>query len=103
MIDVALAAVPNQSLSIQLDGRRYAIHLREANGSMAATIARDGEPLVSAARIVAGTPLLPYPYQEAGNFLLTTEAEALPYYDQFGISQFLVYLSPDELAAYRGA
>lgn len=101
MIDVGIAALPNQSLSIQLEERFYDIHLREANGVMAATIERDGAVLVSAMRITAGTPLLPYRYQEAGNFLMLTDAEAIPYWDQFNVTQFLVYLTPEELAAYR--
>ena len=67
------------------------------------TIVRDGTTLVSNMRITAGTPLLPYRYQESGNFLMTTDGEAIPYYDQFGITQFLVYLTADELATYRGA
>lgn len=103
MIDVGIATLPNQSLSIQLDERFYDIHLREANGVMAATIERDGVTLVSNIRVTAGTPLLPYRYQEAGNFIMTTDGEAIPYWDQFGVTQFLVYLSADELAAYRGA
>ena len=103
MIDVGIAAIPNQSLSIQLGGRLYDIALREANGVMAATIARDGVTLVSALRVTAGTPLLPYRYQESGNFIVTTDGDALPYWDQFGVTQFLVYLSAAELAAYREA
>ena len=103
MIDVGISAIPNQSLSIQLGGRLYDIALREANGVMAATIARDGVTLVSALRITAGTPLLPYRYQESGNFIMTTDEETMPYWDQFGVTQFLVYLSAAELAAYRGA
>jgi hypothetical protein len=103
MIDVGIAALPNQALTVQLDERFYEIQLREANGVMSATITRDGQTLVSNMRITAGTPLLPYRYQEAGNFLVTTDGDALPYYDQFGVTQFLVYLTADELAAYRGA
>ena len=103
MIDLGIIAAPNQSFSVQLDGAFYDIHLREANGVMAATIARDGVTLVSASRITAGTPLLPYRYQEAGNFVMTTDDEALPYWDQFGITQFLVYLSAAEVTALRGA
>jgi len=103
MIDVGLAALPNQSLTIQLDERLYVISMREANGVMAASISRDGVPLVSCIRVTAGTPLLPYKYQESGNFLVTTDGEAIPYYDQFGITQFLVYVTPAELAAYRAA
>ena len=103
MIDVCIATLANQALSIQLDERFYEIELREANGVMAATITRDGVTIVSNIRVTAGTPLLPYRYQEAGNFIMTTDGEAIPYWDQFGVTQFLVYLSADELAAYRGA
>jgi hypothetical protein len=103
MIDVAIAAVPNQELTIQLEGIIYDIALREANGIMTASITRDGTPVARNTLAVAGTPLLPYRHQEAGNFLFTTEDEALPYYDQFGLTQFLVYVTADELAAYRAA
>lgn len=103
MIQINLAAVPNQEFSIQLDGQFYDIHIRDANGSPAATIVRDGVVVVSAARIVAGAPLLPYLYQENGNFLLTVTNDALPDWEQFGITQFLVYLTADELATLRAA
>ena len=103
MIDIGIAALANQALSIQLDERFYEIELREANGVMSASIVRDGVTLVSNIRVTAGTPLLPYRYQEAGNFIMTTDGEAIPYWDQFGVTQFLVYLTPAELAAYRGA
>lgn len=103
MIDVGIATLANQALSIQLDERFYEIELREANGVMAATITRDGVTIVSNMRVTAGTPLLPYRYQEAGNFIMTTDGEAIPYWDQFNVTQFLVYLSAAELAAYRGA
>ncbi len=103
MIDVAIAAVPNQELTIQLEGIIYDIALREANGIMTASITRDGTAVARNTLAVAGTPLLPYRYQEAGNFIMTTDGEAIPYWDQFGVTQFLVYLSAAELAAYRGA
>ena len=103
MIDIGIAALANQAISIQLDASFYEIQLRESNGVMAATIARDGVTLVTNSRVTAGTPLLPYRYQEAGNFIVTVDDDALPYWDQFGVTQFLVYLSADELAAYRSA
>lgn len=91
----------NQSLSIQLDGLRYDITVKEGNGVMCATVVRDGVTLVDNVRLVAGTPVLPYRYQEDGNFALTTADEELPYFPQFGNTQFLVYLSNEELAALR--
>lgn len=103
MIDVGIAALANQALSIQLDERFYEIELREANGVMSASITRDGVVLISNVRVTAGTPLLPYRYQESGNFVMTTDGEAIPYWDQFGVTQSLVYLSAAEVAAYRGA
>ena len=101
MIDIGLAALPNQSLTVQVDDNVYTIAIREVIGAMAADISRNNVPLMTGARIAAGCPLLPYRYQEAGNFLLTVEADALPYWDQFGVTQFLVYLTPEELAAFR--
>lgn len=103
MMDIALAAVPNQSLTVQIGDIRYDIGLREVGGVMSASIARDGVAVVTNVRAVGGTPLLPYQYQEAGNFIIVTDGEELPYYDQFGVTQFLVYVTPDELAAYRGS
>lgn len=103
MMEISLAALPNQSLSVQLDERFYEIEIKEANGVMAATVTRDGEVIVAGARVTAGTPLLPYQYQEAGNFALLTDGDALPYWDQFGITQFLVYVTDAELTDYRSA
>ena len=103
MIDIALAAVPNQSLSIQLDARGYVITLHQASGCVVATITRDDLTVVDGMRVTPGTALLPYRYQEAGNFILTTQDDALPDYTQFGVTQFLTYLSADELAALRAA
>lgn len=103
MIDIGLTAVANQSLSIQLDNRQYEIALHEANGVMSVSVTRDNERLVSNMRLTAGTPVLPYRYQESGNFLLTVDGEALPYWDQFGITQSLVYLTTEEIEALRAA
>jgi len=102
MIDVPLQAVPNQQLSIQLGVSRYDITLKQALGVMAATVLRDGVTLIENVRLVAATPVLPYDYMEDGNFALTTADEDLPSYEQFGITQYLVYLTADELATLRG-
>lgn len=101
MIDIDLAATPNQSLTIQLEESEYVIQIAETNGCMSATISRDDVAIVSGMRIVGAAPILPYRYEESGNFVIVTEGGALPYYDQFGITQFLVYLDDAELAAYR--
>lgn len=103
MIDVSLQAVPNQNLSIDLGGFPYDITVKEARGCMVLTLVRDNITILDGVRLVAGSPVIPARYQEAGNFVLLTPDDALPYYDQFGISQFLVYLDAAEVAALRGA
>lgn len=101
MIDVSIAAVPNQTLFVQLDQQAYTISLRTTGSDVAVTIVRDEITLVEGSRIVTGTPLLPYLHQESGNFVLSTQDDELPDYSQFGVTQFLTYLSADELAAAR--
>jgi len=100
---VPLKAVPNQSLSIRLENRRYDIQIQQATGVMAATISRDSEKLVDSMRCVVGVGLLPYEYLEdnSGNFFFQTEQENLPDYNEFGITQFLYYFSDAELQELR--
>lgn len=99
MIDIPLAAVANQSLLIQLGDSAYAIALHADPVSV--DITRDDVPLIQGARICPGTPLLPYRYEESGNFVLIVPDDALPDFTQFGVKQFLLYLSQDEVNALR--
>ena len=102
MMELDLAAVPNQAFSVQMDAHFYDLAFRDVGGVMAATIARDGVTLISGARVTAGTPLLPYRHQqELGNFVLLTDRDQIPFWDQFGVTQFLRYLSAAEIAALR--
>lgn len=103
MIDVPLAAVPNQQLTIQLVDSIYLIGVCATNGVMSISITRDGTSLISNQRITPGTPVLPYRYQESGNFVFAVEQEALPDYAQFGVTQFLMYLTAQEVEALRAA
>jgi hypothetical protein len=100
--EIALDPIPNQSLSVQLDNRLYDITIKETHGVMAATIVRDGVTVVSGMRIAPGEPILPYRYQESGNFIILTANDDYPYYTQFGITQNFLYLSPAELEVLRG-
>ena len=99
---IEIQAVPNQSLSATLDQVRYQITLKETDSVMSVDITRDDAIVTQGARIAAGTPLIPYRYQERGNFVITTEGGCIPYYTQFGINQFLIYASPSELVTVRG-
>lgn len=101
---VPLEAVPNQSLSIQLDDVRYVIRLRDINGLMAVDLSINEEVVVSGERVVAGSPLVPYPYLEGdgGNFFFITELDDVPYWESFGVNQALIYATASEVEALRG-
>lgn len=100
MFEIALTQEPNQSFSIVLDGSRFDISLRDIGADlMAVTIARDGVTLLDGARLVAGTPLLPYKYLEMGNFIFLVQGDAYPYWTEFGVTQSLLYLTAEEVAA----
>lgn len=98
---IELDAIPNQDLTVTLDGARWDLQVQEAAGTMCASIQRDGVQIVQGARIAAGEPLIAYPYLRAGlgDFFFFQTTEAIPYYDQFGVTQYLAYLTADEIAA----
>jgi hypothetical protein len=103
MMEIPLQAVANQSLTVTLEGSRFALTLKETHGVMALDVERDGVELLRGHRIVPAAPLLPYRFlQDGGNFVLLTENDELPYYTQFGFSQQLVYLTAAEVAALKG-
>lgn len=101
MIDIPLQPIANQELSIPLDGSRFVITVKEANGSMVATVVRDNVTIIQNARMLADDFVLPYTYlrNELGNFFFATQGEALADWQEFGRTQFLVYATADEIAA----
>ena len=99
---INIDATANQSFSVRLNNVRYDISIKEANGVMVASIVRDGVPVVSGARIVAGELIIPFQYQEDGNFVIDTLNEEIPYWTSFGVTQFLYFFSADELEEERG-
>ena len=98
---IELDPIPNQELSVTLDGARWTLRIQEAAGSMCADILRDDIPIIQGARIAAGEPIIAYPYLRAGlgDFYFFQTTESLPYYEQFGVTQYLAYLTADEIAA----
>jgi len=94
---IPLEPIPNQSLTLVLDGNRWSLTIKQAVTSMFADIALNDQPIMQGVRFCVGTPLIPYRYlQGFGNFLLLTDNEDLPDWQQFGASQQLVYVSPGE-------
>lgn len=98
MINIPLQAIPNQSLSTVLDNTQFDIVVRVAGDIMAVDITINNVVILTGQRASPGCPLIPYQYLENGNFFLLTENNDYPDYTKFGVDQFLVYASPDELA-----
>lgn len=99
MLEIPLIQTANQTFNIDLDTRQFTITIKEAAGVMIADVAIDGAPVIIGTRILAGEPIIPYEYLQDGNLVLNTTDAALPYWDQFGTSQTLLYLTNEEMTA----
>ena len=96
---IPMEAVPNQELTLNIDGNRWLLRLKVAKSSMIADVYRNDAALLLGQRIAVGTPIIPYQYlQGAGNFILLVENEQLSDWRQFGITQQLLYVEPGRLS-----
>lgn len=114
MIEIPLQAIPNQTLSIQLDGDQYDIKITATTATttdhqtvadsvnMIVDIVRNNVAIVSGFRAMASYPLIPYSYLEAGNFVFVTSNDEYPDYREFGVTQSLIYATEAELEVIRG-
>jgi hypothetical protein len=93
-----LSAIPNQKLSSLLDGNQWDISVKLVNGAIAVSLTMNGVDVVDNARAVAGMRIIQSLYQQDGNFAIISNNQGVPDYTQFGVSQFLVYISIAELA-----
>ena len=99
MREIPLANIPNQSLSIQLDGNNFDLRVHDCGSITTFTITINNTITLSNMRAVAGTPLIPYKYLENGNFIVLTTNEEYPDWARFGIDQYFIYASQAELEA----
>jgi hypothetical protein len=102
---VPLQAIPRQQFTITLDGVEFDITLQAVQDCMYATILANTVAVVKGVRCVAGFQLLPYQYLEGttGNFTFSTANDELPWWQNFGVDQFLIYATAAEVAAARAA
>lgn len=98
MRDITLLAVPNQTFSATINGVLWELSIKVARDTMLADVRRDGVDLVLGQRVVAEFPILPYRYlSHQGNFAILTRDGELPWWEEFGRSQSLIYLEPAEV------
>ncbi len=100
---VPLKNISNQSLSIQLDEIRYGFRFKDIGNMMSVDISINDIVISKGQRVVGGFPLIPYKYLEGdgGNFMFLTELGDIVYWDQFEITQSLMYFSAAELEDIR--
>lgn len=96
---IEMAATPNQSFSVTLEGNRWDFVIKQAVTSMIADVTLNEVMRLTGIRIVAESPIIPYEYlQGAGNFIILTENEEIPYWDRFGVDQIMVFATIEEIA-----
>lgn len=103
MFEIPIIAAPNQTFSIQLEDSTYQLTLRFVINFMIVDVIRDSQAIISGMRIMPNFRIIPYRYLEQGNFFLLTANGSYPNYTQFGITQFLIYATQDELQEARNA
>lgn len=97
---IPLIATPNQSLSFDHGETRFDLRIFSAGSCMYADIDIDGERVLSATRLVADAPMIPYKHLSTkGNFALLCDTGCKPYWRGFGTVQQLYFASPEELQA----
>lgn len=107
-LEIPLQAIPNQAFTINLNNIQYAFSIKFTGIVMTATIIRNGILLVTNVRMIPNSiilplyPLIPYQYLEndQGNFYTITANDEYPIYTNFGVNQFLLYFSSDEIGAF---
>jgi hypothetical protein len=100
-LGINLAPIPNQTLSVTIAQVLYELRFFLVANIMCCDLSINSIPVLSAMRLVAGSFIIPYNYIQNGNFIITTLNDELPYFDKFGASQFLIFLTNAEVAAIQ--
>jgi len=101
MRTIPIQALPNQSLSITVDQQRWTLTIKAAVSTMVVDLALNDVPVLYGLRIMPNQPMIPYRYlSTVGNFMLLTVNDEIPWWENFGIDQQLVYATAEEIASY---
>lgn len=98
---VNILAIPNQQVSFQEDDTRYVMRITSSGTIVAVTMSINEVVVMEGVRMVLGALIIPFDYLRAagGNLLFTSDNENILNYQSFSTSQFLLYLSSDELGS----
>jgi hypothetical protein len=100
MRDIPIQAIPNQRLAFNFGQNRWELAIKDTGGCMAIDVTLNDELVIQGWRLVAGSPVIPFEYlQTNGNFWFLTDNDELPWWENFGVDQQLVFAEPGELDA----
>lgn len=100
MITVQLLKIPNQELKLRVLEELYSIQIRTTDKATFISISRNDTKIVSNQILTPNVTLLRYGYDISnGNFAFESKNDELPDYNKFGVSQFLYYLTNEDLAS----
>ncbi|MBC5791104.1 phage baseplate plug family protein [Providencia sp. JUb39] len=97
MQEIPLNTVPNQRLRVSLGDDEWELTIKVARSVMFCDIKRNDITLIQGIRVMPNQPLIPYRYLSGtGNFAFITDNDELPWWEQFGKSQYLVWWGADD-------
>lgn len=102
MLAIPLTAVPNQSVSFNVDGAYWTVHIYQSIAFMCADITKNGVPIANGVRCFGGFGLMQYSYMSNpnfGNFVFDQDAD----WNNFETTCNLYYLEQAEYAQFQQA
>src|ERR1700688_588817 len=102
MYQVPLEAVPNQTVSFNVDNAYWQLHIYQSIDHMCADVSINGSNVISGVRCFGGYGVMPYAYMyepNYGNFVFDCD----PDWTNFGPACNLYYLNNAEYAAFLAA
>lgn len=100
MYQIPLDSIPNQSVSFNVDGAYWQLHVFAAIENMCVDVYRNGTLLIQGVRCFGGIAVVPYDHLMSGygNFIFDNEVDYLNFSNS-GCN--LYYLNSEEFAEYN--
>ena len=98
MRSISLQALPNQAFTFSYGGNTWRIRLISAFNRMLVDVYLNDEALILGSPIITNCRIIPYPSMDRdGNFIIDAMPDEDVNWRNFGVSQILYYITPDEL------
>ena len=99
---VDLQPLRSQQVFVQLDNVQHELRVYQSGGGVAYDLTRENVVVLQGQRLIVNSPLIPYGYLSNGNLILISTSDNLADYNEFGLTQTLMFFSGSELEAING-